>query len=597
MLRHAMVTAMILVSGAVAAAQERPAIRRSDVVFMYDNPKLYRAYGCTALGWAGSWDARRVEAAHAQGVRLFAASVGFRTEFAAMIDFSPDFLEAACRNLAGEPFIVPWLWDHKHKGQKAWWFCTNSPLYRKFLESRIERMMKAPLDGLHIDDYTGTAGAVTWLSACFCRHCTAGFREYLSEGVAKEKKEKKEKLDALGIKDLAAFDYRQFLLDWGVKPAEYNAKRSGLPLAAEFYDYQVKTNNAFVAEYRKRAEALRGRPLALGVNSGLGSPADLAIAPHLSFFCCEVDHHAAARAVPLHPAYVYKLADGLSRPVTSTASGGDWAYVKEHKLAGLVRTWVAMSYAFGHNLMAPHRQWCYTQEKGTHWYDGPTDEYAWLYQFVCEHAGLLDGYDAVAPVAVLYDNAARRKGLGNIEPISTALAAKNVPFTVVVAGDDWLDYRLDAGRLAAFKAVIVAKDHDRSPIDAAQKKLLDAVRSDGRLVVWPDEKRLAELVPAPVVVDGTDQVFAVPRIASGRKDAPAVVHLINRRYDGKTDAMVPLENVSLRLRRDLLPGRQPTKAILHAPKEEPRTLDVALDGESIVVKLPRLTLWGILELP
>jgi hypothetical protein len=582
---------MILSAGALAAAQERPSIRRSDVVFMYDNPKLYQVYGCTAMGWAGSWDARRVEAAHAQGVRLFAASVGFRTEFAAMIDFAPDFLEAASRNVGGETFIVPWLWDHKHKGQPAWWFCTNSPLYRRYLESRLERMMKAPLDGLHIDDYSGTAGAVSWLSACFCRNCLAGFREYLSKSVAKEK------LDAVGIKDLATFDYRQFLLERGVKPKEYNARRSGLPLAAEFYDYQVKANNAYVAEYRRRAEALRGRPLALCVNSGLGSPADLAIAPHLTFFCCEVEHRAADRAVPVHPAYVYKLADGLSRPVTSTAGGGDWACVKEHKLAGLVRTWIAMSYAFGHNLMAPHRQWCYTQEKGTHWYDGPTDQYAWLYQFVRQHAGLLDGYDAVAPVAVVYDNAARRKGLGNIEPVCTALAAKNVPFTVVVAGDDWLDYRLDAGRLAAFKAVIVAKDHDRSPLDPAQKKLLEKVRADGRLVVWPDEKRLAQLVPAAVVVEGTDQVFVVPRIASGKKDAAVVVHLVNRRYDAKTDAMVPQENLTLRLRRDLLPGRQPAKAILHAPKESPRTLDVAVDGESIVVKLPRLTLWAILELP
>ena len=48
-----------------------------------------------------------------------ATSVGFLTEFRGMIDFSDDFLDAACRNFAGEPFIVPWLWDHKHKGQPA----------------------------------------------------------------------------------------------------------------------------------------------------------------------------------------------------------------------------------------------------------------------------------------------------------------------------------------------------------------------------------------------------------------------------------------------------------------------------------------------
>ena len=373
-----LLSALGLLASVVPAAETPRAIRRSDVVFMYDAPAAYEPYGCTVLGWAGPAQAERIEAAHRQGVRLFATSVGFRTEFAGMIDFSPEFMDAACRNFAGEPFIVPWLWDHEHKGQKAWWFCTNSPLYRQFLESRLVERMKAGPDGLHIDDYTGTASTVTWLSGCFCRHCMAGFRDYLAEHVPKEK------LAALGITDLAAFDYRQFLLAKGVKPEDYQRRRASLPLADEFLDFQVKADTAYVAEYRRRAEQLRGKPLALAVNSGLGDPLALAIAPELSYFCCEVSQQAAGLAVPTHPVSIYKLADGLDRPVTSTASGQDWAYVAEHKRPCLVRTWIALSYAFGHNFMAPHRQWCYTKEKGTHWYDGPTEEYAWLYRFVRE---------------------------------------------------------------------------------------------------------------------------------------------------------------------------------------------------------------------
>ena len=299
------------------------------------------------------------------GVRLFATSVGFLTESSRMIDFSPDFLDAACRNFAGQPFVVPWLWDHKYKGQSAWWWCTNSPLYRKYLAMRLAEVAKARPDGLHIDDYRGTSGAVTWRSACFCRHCMAGFREYLAKAVPKEK------LAALGISDLDGFDYRQFLLDRGVKPEDYQKRRASLPLAAEFLDFQVKADTAFVADYRRRAEELVGHPLSLCVNSGLNDAQSLAIAPHLSYFCCEVDHAASSRALPKHPAYVYKLADGLDRPVAATASGQDWAYVAEHKLPGLVRMWIALSYAHGQNFMAPHHQWCYTEEKGTHWYSGP----------------------------------------------------------------------------------------------------------------------------------------------------------------------------------------------------------------------------------
>ena len=570
------------------AAAAEPALRRSDVVFMYDDPKQYEAYGCTALGWAGSADPKRVEAAHAKGVRLFSSSVGFLTEWSGMIDYSPeDFLDAACRNFEGKPFVVPWLWDHKHKGQPAWWWCTNSPLYRKYLESRIARMMKAPLDGLHIDDYRGTSGAVTWLSAGFCRHCTAGFREYLQQNVPKEK------LAALGISDLTKFDYRQFLLDRGVTPERYRKERARLPLAAEFLDFQVKADNAFVAQYRKRAEELRGQPLALCVNSNITDPHALMIAPQLTFFGCEVGHDAAARKVPLTPVYAYKLADGVGRPVASTASGQDWAYVAENKLPGLVRPWIALSYAMGHHFMAPHRQWCYTEKKGTHWYTGPAEEYAYMYQFVRQNARLLDRYEAVAPVAVVYDNAARRRGQADIRPICVALADKNVPFTVVAAGDDWLDYRLDAQKLAGFKAVILAGEFAG---DEAQRKVIDQVRAAGRLMRWPDAKRLDELAPSPITIEGSSDVLVVPRAVPGDAAAPVVVHLLNRRYDGQKDTMIPQENFTVRLRHDLLAGRKFTKAVLHAPKTQARTLDITGDGQYTIVKVPRLGLWAMVEL-
>ncbi len=579
-------------AGGIAVAEEKAApnaraIRRSDVVFMYDNPAKYEAYGCTVMGWAGHADAKHIESAHAKGVRLFATSVGFRTEGRGVMDFTEKFLDAACYDFEGKPIPVPWLWDHKYKGHPFYWWCTNSPEYRRYLDHRLQQVAKAKPDGLHIDDYSGTAGCVTWLWGCFCPHCTAGFREYVAAHVPKAK------LAELGIGDLARFEYREFLKSKGITPDDYKKRRWAAPLAAEFLDFQVKANTEYVAQYRRRAEELCGRPLALAVNSGLTDPVSLAIAPHLSYFCCEVGHGASAGKLPLHPIYVYKLADGLDRPVTSTASGQDWAFVMEHKRPGLARTWTALSYAFGHNFMAPHRQWCYTEQKGTHWYEGPTEEFAWLYQFVRQSARLLDGYEAVAPVAVVYDNAARRKGRGNIEPITAALASRNVPFTVVMAGDDWLPCRLEREKLSKFKAVVVTKELDA---DEPQRKLIDEVRAQGRLVVWPDEAALAKLVPAPVKIEGSDQVMAVPRAIPGDVKAPAIVHLLNRQYDPDKDAMTPQKDFAVRLHRDLFADRAFAKAMLHAPRAEPVPLAVAMEGDDIVVKVPVLDLWGIVEL-
>ena len=84
-------------------APPAPAIRHSDVVFMVDDPTKYQAYGCTVVvGWGERPEPERVKAAHAQGVRLYSGSVGFVTESTQVIDFSPEFLDADCRNFAGQ---------------------------------------------------------------------------------------------------------------------------------------------------------------------------------------------------------------------------------------------------------------------------------------------------------------------------------------------------------------------------------------------------------------------------------------------------------------------------------------------------------------
>lgn len=585
------VLAMIVHVGAKAetAAGSR-VIRHSDVVFMYDNPELYEAYGCTVLGWAGGRSAERIALAHQRGVRLFAVSVGFRTEFARMIDFASNFLEAACRNYAGETFIVPWLWDHKHKGQPAWWFCTNSPLYRQYLFKRLEETVAAGADALHIDDYTGTAGAVTWLDACFCAHCMQGFRDYLKANLSQDRRQE------LGITDLDTFDYRQFLMNRGITPERYHKERGRLPLAEEFVDFQVKAVTDFVAEYRRRGEELKGKSLPLAVNSGLSGPMSLAITPHLSYFCCEVDHHAESRKVPVHPIYVYKLADGLNRPVTSTASGWDWAYVMEHNLPGLVRTWTALSYAFGHNLMAPHRQWCYTKEKGTHWYSGPTEAYAPLYRFIREHADVLDDFEAVAPIAVLYDNHSRRLGKGDIERIVTALAEANWAFQIVIQGDDWLPgYAIDKSEIGRFQKIIVPGD--LQPTEGL-KAVLDHAQALGKLVSWSGPETLATLKVNPVETTSPGPVFVTPRIGKIDQHPAVALHLVNRQYDGEKDTMTRLTDVTVSLDSSILPGRVDgcRSATIHTPGSEDLIVAVRPEGNKLSVTIPEVDLWAIVEL-
>jgi hypothetical protein len=177
------------------------------------------------------------------------------------------------------------------------------------------------------------------------------------------------------------------------------------------------------------------------------------------------------------------------------------------------------------------------------------------------------------------------------------LAEDNVPFTIVIAGDDWLDYRLEEGTLDRFKAVVVAGERG---MDARQRGLLDQVARKDRLVTWPDRRRLDELVPAAVVVEGSKDTMVVPR-AKPEAGASVVVHLLNRRYDGKRDEMVPQQGLTIRLRRDLFgatppSGRRFARATMFAPQAEPVELRVDLDDTFITIRVPRLDLWAMIEL-
>jgi len=93
-------------------------------------------------------------------------------------------------------------------------------------------------------------------------------------------------------------------------------------------------------------------------------------------------------------------------------------------------------------------------------------------------------------------------------------------------------------------------------MDKTQRELLAAIDRTGRLVRWPDDKRLGQLVPVPVRLEGSTDVLVVPRELPGETKAPFVIHLLNCRYDGQKDGMMPQTKLTLCLRRDLVGDRK-----------------------------------------
>lgn len=506
-----------------------PALERSDVVFMYEaKPSVYAEYGATVLAWGGvpSTDAL----AAAPGVAHY-GSVGMVTEFA---DYHRRFPEAweegLVRDLRGEPVKVPWLTDHRHEGIPYWWCCTRQPRFRTFLEERVTATMRAGAHGLHVDDHLGTAGSL-FLGTCFCDRCIPGFRAHLAALPAGAR-------ERLGVREPAAFDYGSVLRKWLADCLAGETRRvQDHALWPEWSVYQLRGAAEHMLELRALAARAAGRPVPVSANAGLLWPNHLADHLALDYFSAEIDHDARSRRPGDGPLFAYRLAEAVGRPLAATAAGHDWAHVKENGTSGLVRCWIAASYAAGQRLMAPHRQWCHTPEKGTHWYDGPAGAYAPLYRFVRDHADLFDRLETNADVVLVVPHASYAASRDVWLERGARLAAANVSYRIALGGDRVVDTRLRREDLDA--PIILCPEPDAL---LADDRAALAAATAGRGYVGTAEDALARVRPAATVEAGAP-VRVLPRVAGGR----AVVHVLNRAYRADADAVRPLPHVVLSL--------------------------------------------------
>jgi hypothetical protein len=549
-------------------------LQQSDVVFMYQvKPEIYAAYGATVLAWGGK--PTPTSLADANGVKFF-GSVGMVTEFARYYERFPQTYEAGlCRDLEGKPVKVPWLTDHQHKGIPYWWCCTRQPQFRQYLSERVAETIQAGAEGLHIDDHLGTAGGL-WLGICFCDRCVEGFRACL-------KTLSPEELTLLGITHAETFDFREAAKQW--LAASPNKKRTVTqhPLWPRWTIYQCRAAAAFMRELHQLADKTAGRPVPMGANAGLLWPRHLIDYKTLDLFSAETDHHAQQERFSDLPLVAYRLADAVGRPYAATASGGDWAYIKERNLPGLVRGWIALSYAAGHCLMAPHRQWCYTPQKGTHWYQGPTEKFAPLYQFVRRNAGLFDGYENHADLAVVVPHRAFAQQPNRWFEICNQLAATNVSYRLLLAGDEIVDHPLAAAELQSARVLLVPEEENLLPADRERLRLVAKDKQAFKSV----REALAAVSPA-VRVRAEGVVRVLPRVKPGS----AALHVLNYDYESARDDVRPLEHVKIIIDTKALGLPRITTCKFYTPDAPPVTLPV--DGDT--VEVPVLGLWGVLVL-
>lgn len=540
----------------------RPRVEASDVVFMYApaEPKQYDLYFATVTGWGGRARSRerhaleeflaRVDEAKRRRMR-YCASVDFLVDFGGFIDFCPDrFMDSVCRDLNGKPLTVPWLHDHSHKGHPAYWFCSNSPDYRAYLIDQTERACLAPIDGLHIDDYRGTSACAAWNGGCFCEHCIREFREYLKRA------------GKLSASEAESFNYRDYLLQQGITAERYRQNPWTVPFGAEFQRFQREAMMALVKQVYEHAERTRRKPLLRSVNSGASSPEALLVEPLVDYFCGEVDHHAASSKVSVEPLFVYRLVEAFNKRQTATASGWDWAWIAANEKPGMVRAWIAQAYAFGSVFMVPHNQWCYTPEKGTHWWRGKPEEFAHLYRFVREHRDLFDGHLPLTTTLLEVDDARFEKA----KALALAMLEANVPFAVSYRTPDGRPHTAGNARTVGYRILSVEQSLTNLPEETRNQL---RVESAGRFIVslrW--------------------------RVQKG--GYPLVIHLLNRDYRAEEDAVAPA-GVSVHINNTLLQRLRltPREAAVLSPEGRAMAVTLRKSKEGMAIEVKNVGLWTV----
>ncbi len=380
-----------------AAADDAPPLEHSDVVFMYaSNEAAYRAYGATFVAWGGANSKERVAMHHALGIRC-TGSVWCLTAGAKTLFENEALREAVSVDIEGKPVAVPWQFDKVWKGQTTDFGNTNHPAFREHVKANVRRVMAGGADGLHVDDHLGLAHSVHWNGGGFDDRSIVLFRAYLRDHAEKAE------LEAAGVSDLDTFDYRDLVRKTAKTRDEVRRNTHRIPLFRLWKRFHLTAAADFVDELRAEAAKAAGHPVLLSANAGMHSETHHFVVPRLTHVVCEVrfDAHSGTESLD-HARRAFASARRLRRPMACTASGHDWAWVKEHGVHEIVRAWIALTYAHGQRFMVPHpkQQWCFNKTLGTHWYKAPIAEFAPVYRFIRANAAAFDGFEADAEVNV-----------------------------------------------------------------------------------------------------------------------------------------------------------------------------------------------------
>lgn len=318
--------------------------------------------------------------------------------------------------------------------------------------------------------------------------------------------------------------------------------------------------------------------------------------PEITYQNFHVRGPGSASAFPCGIVYLNKLADALGKSYWPTPAPRSWQAIMEGNLSGLLRQWIAFTYANGGAMRYPRKGWVFSES--TPWYYPPREEFEPIYSFVRAHRQLLDDYQAVHQVGVLYTQAAAGGAAAYYTPLKhvcAELVQRGVPFALIVAGDEALANRLTGSEAGRFELVLVPE-----PIRLidGQQAVIDRWKAEGRAVaVRPEDDvaaKLAARVRPLVAVESESRVWLFPRANRREARAPLVCHLVNARYDAQRNRAIRQRAIQPSFSTSLWKAHPPREATYHTLGRPAQVLPLTFAGDRVRLTIPELDLWGIL---
>ena len=466
-------------------------------------------------------------------------------------------------------------------GPKTFTGCCNHAAFRKLFFGEARQLVEAGVDSIHVDDWEMNASWVRHAGVCFCEACRSGFRDWLSRRCTPAE------LTALGVAEIASFDYRDHLKKNGVPDAaSYRARYRDLPLTPLFTDFQIESMRAFFKAFRKQLDTWSpGKYIPVSVN-GLLTPLH---AEHVLTGIDVVDflHGESSQNADYQTAteYIFGAKIAEAADITQVIS-------PIPRSTARTRAAIATTYALGQPHLVPWDLYMGSDATGIQpRYFGTREQYCDLYDFIRDQRTLLDTYPSAAEIGVLVNG----DEPGAYLDYCLKLAARQIPFHLLLGASRYARVPIRAEDLSGLRLLV-----ELSPVPtfcAEDQATLKAARNSGNVRFVPATADIAAqsrvLGLNLLRLEGPENLYAFLRVDPARRSA--TIHIVNWNLVPDAERAETYGHVTVTL---LNPARwgEVGRVVWHAPGQPSVPITPERHADVIRLTLPLVCTWGIIEL-